>query len=156
MSQETKNEAFHRLAQARKEALLEKIRLFGQLSGPSYDWTPDEVWAYFGEITQALEAALARFQEQKRWGASAEPVDAAPEPPEGGESPSPIPAESNEPVDQGAARERRRRRSIGELIEAARNDTEMLPEMLVLQKEVIADLQRQLNQYKINSREVQS
>lgn len=147
---ETKNQAFHRLAQARKEALIDKIRLFGQLSGPSYDWTPDEVWVYFGEITQALEAALARFQEQKRWQG------------EGGEAQAPAEAEAPESLAEPEeettiatpapdTKEQRRRKTIGELIKAAENDTEMLPEMLVMQREVIADLQAQIDSLRRNT-----
>ena len=134
MPQETKSQAFHRLAQARKEALLDKIRLFGQLSGPSYDWTQEEVYAYFQEIALGCEEAFKRFQEQRRWAgerigaqASAEAEDpeslAEPEP----EEPSPTPISKWD----------RRSRTISGLIRAAQNDTELLPELLVLHKEVI-------------------
>jgi hypothetical protein len=64
-----KNEAFHRLAQKRVDALTDQIRVFSNLAGPSYDWTAEEVWSYFSQVTAALETALGRFQEQKRWGA---------------------------------------------------------------------------------------
>lgn len=142
MSQETKSEAFHRLAQARKEALLEKIRLFGKLSGPSYDWTPDEVWAYFGEITQALEATLARFQEQKRWGSGEAGEGLETQAPAIAEAEAEEPESLSEPEPE--TKYQVRKRTIGELIKAAEHDVEMLPEMLVLQREMITNLQKQL------------
>lgn len=136
MSQETKNQAFHRLAQARKEALLDKIRLFGQLSGPSYDWNQDEVWAYFSEITQALEQALLRFQEQKRWTGAG--IEAQAEASAGAEADDPeSPAEPEEEEAPEISREQRRKRTIGQLIQDAKNDIELLPELIVLHKEVI-------------------
>ena len=144
---ETKHQAFHRLAQARKEALLDKVRLFGQLSGPSYDWTPDEVWAYFEEITQGLEQALARFQEQKRWGPSpASTAPAAPQPDD--EAPSDPEPEADLPPLDPLTKEQWRKLTIGQMIERAKNDPEHLPTMLVLQQEMIADLTAQLAQFK--------
>ena len=151
MSQETKSQAFHRLARNRVDALLDKARLFGQLSGPSYDWSPDEVWAYFGEITQALEQALARFQEQKRWktGETGEGSQAQAEAPAEAEAAAPEnpaePAIEEAPVE---TRYDRRKRTIKELIEGARNDPEMLPEMLAMQREVIDQQQAIIEELK--------
>ena len=134
MSQETKSQAFQRLAQARKEALLDKVRHFGQLSGPSYEWTPQEVWDHFTEIAAALEQAMARFQEQKRWGAgeTGEGVEAEAEASAGAEADNP-----ESPAEPEISREQRRRKTIGDLIQAAQNDTELLPELIVLHKLVI-------------------
>ncbi len=140
---ETKNEAFHRLAQSRKEALLDKARLFGQLSGPSYDWTQEEVYAYFQEIALGCEEAFKRFQEQKRWTGERSEAQASAEA-KAPESLDELEPESLTPIPE--TRAQKRSRTIGELIKAAANDTEMLPEMIAMQKEVIADLQRKLDE----------
>jgi hypothetical protein len=139
-----KNEAFHRLAQKRVDALTDQIRVFSNLAGPSYDWTAEEVWSYFSQVTAALETALGRFQEQKRWGAQPSNEDPAPEPPD--ESQEQEAEEVAEPLDAGAAKQRRRQQTIGDLIMAAKNDSSMLPEMLAMQKEVIANLQGIINE----------
>lgn len=137
-----KNAAFHRLAQKRMEALIDQVRVFSNLSGPSYDWSQEEVWAYFTQITQALEQALARFQEQKRWSGAGNEAQA---PAEAEDPESPAEPEAEEPP---ISKSHRRAGSIKELIRAAENDTEMLPEMLVMQREVIADLQSQIDRMK--------
>lgn len=146
MSQETRSQAFHRLAQNRRDALLDKVRLFGQLSGPSYDWTPDEVWSYFSEITQALEQALLKFQEQKRWGpspASTAPAEAQPD--------DEAPAASadimilDELEQPPLTKEQRRKIGVAVMMRAAEEDLEGTLEMIILQREVINDLQAKLD-----------
>jgi len=145
-----KNAAFHRLAEKRVEALADQIRIFSNLSGPSYEWTADEVTSYFDKIGTALTEAMARFQEQKNWKLSADAhptpeVVSAPD----DEDPEPEPTSDENPLVEelhpSASKEYRRRRTIGQLIVDAQNDKEMLPEMVVFQREVIADLQRSLD-----------
>jgi hypothetical protein len=139
-----KSAKFHELAQKRVATLTDQIRIFSNLSGPSYDWSAEEVWAYFSQVTEALETALGRFQEQKRWGAQPSSEEPAPEPPE--EIQDQEAEEIAEPLDAGAAKQRRRQQTIGDLILAAKNDPNMLPEMLAMQKEVIANLQGIINE----------
>lgn len=153
-----KNDNFHRIATKRVEALADQIRIFSNLSGPSYEWTAAEVTGYFDQIEAALNSALARFQEQKIWklSAGAKPTPEPPSAPEESEtnfdasemreSSDDAPAEPVEDIHPSIALERRRKRTIGQLIADAKNDTEMLPEMLVLQREVIANLQQSLDE----------
>lgn len=76
-----KSEAFHRLAQKRLEAVQDQIRILSNLSGPSYEWTRNEVNALFSEIGKSLNEGLERFRDQKRWGS--ESAQEAPPLPEG-------------------------------------------------------------------------
>lgn len=153
-----KNAAFHRLAAKRVEALADQIRIFSNLSGPSYEWTAAEVESYFSQIEASLSEAKARFMEQKHWklSAGAQPTPEAMSAPEDNEtdfpapeireSPDDLPTDPVEDIHPSVALERRRKRTIGQLIADAKNDTEMLPEMLVLQREVIANLQQSLDE----------
>jgi hypothetical protein len=144
-----KNASFHRLAQKRLDALLEQIRIFSNLSGPSYDWTAEEIWAYFAQITKALEEALARFQEQKRFHKNT--LDE--------ETPARRSLRSLRPVDQGEdqgetqedTKIAKRKLVIIDMIRLSEKDPEALPEMLILQKEVISHLQGLLNANKIKT-----
>lgn len=131
---ETKSEAFHRLASRRVEGLEDALRILGHLASPSYEWTPNEVRAYFARLDAARDAALARFQETKRW-RSTEPVapDATPEP-----EPEP---EEDAPV---RAAPRARVLPIGQIIREAGNCRETLAEMIALQRVVIDDLQAKI------------
>jgi hypothetical protein len=133
-----KTTQFHVLAEKRIANLLDQIRIFSNLSNLAYDWTPVEIWDYFDQITVALEEALGRFQKTKRWPTSEITIDPAEEPL--------VEEEIAEPEDAGAAKQLRRKQSIHDVIVAAQNDKEMLPEMVVLQREVINDLQRQIDE----------
>lgn len=127
---ETKSEAFHRLASRRVEGLEDALRILGHLASPSYEWTPDEVRAYFARLDAARDAALARFQETKRW-RSTEP------------EPAPVvePEPENAPV---RAAPRARVLPIGQIIREAGNCRETLAEMIALQRVVIDDLQAKI------------
>jgi hypothetical protein len=208
-----KNEAFHRLAVKRVETLTDQIRIFSNLSGPSYEWTAAEVMAYFDQIFTALGEAQKRFMEQKNWNGAKLADDDLPEfpvigsvwehtngnlyrveeitnqetarqdqyptsvsyrnikngkpysrklidwhrsmtlvgtdePEEGPESPDETvdapPAETEE--HPSIAREKKRARSITQLLKDAESDNTLLPNLLVLQKEVIDNLQGQLDE----------
>lgn len=54
-------EAFVRLAEARTQACLDKVRLIGNLSAGQYVKSEADVAAIFGAIRTELEAAEARF-----------------------------------------------------------------------------------------------
>ena len=62
-----KHENFVRLAEARLDSITDAMRIFSNLSGPSYEWSTEEVLAYFARIDEAKEKALARFRENKKW-----------------------------------------------------------------------------------------
>lgn len=152
-----KNDDFHRLALKRVENVANALRIFSNLSGPSYEWDPAEVMAYVGQIEAALADAVARFQETKRWrtAAPAPSVDPAPHepPPQTPDAPELSPAPAPDPVAEPAAPQRtaalspeaRRRLTIGQIIDEARDDREALAEMVFLQKQVIANLQSALD-----------
>lgn len=57
-----KREAFTRLAERRTNALLDRIRLLGNLSNPyAYSYGEDDVRLIFSTIDQELKAAKAKF-----------------------------------------------------------------------------------------------
>lgn len=129
---ETKSEAFHRLASRRVEGLEDALRILGHLASPSYEWTPDEVRAYFARLDAARDAALARFQETKRWRST---------------EPEPAPVVEPEPEPENApvrAAPRARVLPIGQIIREAGNCRETLAEMIALQRVVIDDLQAKI------------
>jgi hypothetical protein len=151
---ETKNEAFHRLAGKRMETITNAIRIFGNLSGPSYDWSPAEVLAYIAQIDQAKNEALDGFKDTKRWrlaapqevaeARAADPVstdaddaEAAPEPPEDGSGPNQSWKHLPQP--------RPRQFTFTEIIREAGDTVESLAEMIAMQREVIEWLQGELN-----------
>ena len=62
-TRETKNERFKRLAEQRVNAILDKLRLLGQLSNKSnYGYTEDQVEAAFRAIQQELNSTRAKFR----------------------------------------------------------------------------------------------
>lgn len=135
-----KNENFHRLARRRVDAILDAFRIFSNLSGPSYLWTPAEVEAYVDEISRGVAGALDRFKETKHWrdhradAASADVV-------------SETTAVAEEPVDRQPEPEPRRTRAtlIGEIL-AAKDTPETLAETIAMQREVIDRLQGLIDQ----------
>jgi len=168
-----KNLNFHRLAEKRIENIEEAFRIFSNLSGPSYERSPDEVMAYFVRIDAARDQALARFQEQKWWRDAGGPremtgffnnltpeqqeatlaydgPDAIVEQPE-----APVVADDFDPNARNKdhawfeQREQRRTTGITAIIEEARSkggEIENLATQLYLAQQVIDDQQRQLNE----------
>ena len=64
---ETKNEAFRRLAERRTNAVLDRIRVLGNLSNPyAYEYTEEDVRAIFSAIEQELKLTRAKFQNQRK------------------------------------------------------------------------------------------
>jgi hypothetical protein len=168
-----KSANFHRLAEQRVEAIEDKVRIFSNLSGPSYEWTPEEVNDYFEKIRIAVHTAHYRFFETKRWqklngppllspsavqkGIKEWPRDDAEYVPE--DYPASEMRDNSEPesASQMAARAkenptRSRQLSISEIIHEASEDMESLAEMIVLQRRVIDDLQTKLDRERAQSK----
>ncbi|EHM12593.1 hypothetical protein JonanDRAFT_0166 [Jonquetella anthropi DSM 22815] len=59
---ETRHHRFIRLSEARVNALLEKIRLLGNLSSSFYEYSADEVNQIFRALQSALADARSRFK----------------------------------------------------------------------------------------------
>ena len=58
MSKETKKQRFDRISAARRDKILDVIRLLENCANRSnYDYTADDINGIFGEIETALEAA---------------------------------------------------------------------------------------------------
>jgi hypothetical protein len=67
MTAETKREAFTRLAERRTNAVLDRIRILGNLSNPyAYEYTEEDARAIFLAIEQELKATKLKFQAGKR------------------------------------------------------------------------------------------
>jgi hypothetical protein len=60
-----KSDNFKRIAERRTADLVHAIKLIGNLSGPSYEFDPQDVFAMFGAIDDALNVAQARFEKSK-------------------------------------------------------------------------------------------
>jgi len=59
---ETRNEKFKRLAEKRTNAVLEQLRILGNLSNKAnYDYSPDEVRKIFSAIDSQLRTIKAKF-----------------------------------------------------------------------------------------------
>jgi hypothetical protein len=64
---ETKSEAFRRLAERRTNAILDRIRVLGNLSNPyAYEYTEDDVRAICAAVDQELKLTRAKFQNQRK------------------------------------------------------------------------------------------
>lgn len=64
---ETKREAFRRLAERRTNAVLQRVRVLGNLSNPyAYEYTEEDVRAIFGAIDQELKVTKLKFQNQRK------------------------------------------------------------------------------------------
>lgn len=62
MADETKNDKFKRLAEARTQKLIDGIRLLGNLSNTYiYDYRKEEVDKIFGTLEDELKAARSKF-----------------------------------------------------------------------------------------------
>ena len=59
---ETKRERFERMADARTNQVLEKIRILGRIANQRYyDYTPEDADEIFDSIYEALESARSKF-----------------------------------------------------------------------------------------------
>ena len=66
-AKETKDERFKRLAEQRVNAILDKLRLLGQLSNRSnYEYTEDQIEAAFRAIHEELKDTKAKFRNGSR------------------------------------------------------------------------------------------
>jgi hypothetical protein len=64
---ETKGEAFKRLAERRTNAVLDRIRVLGNLSNPyAYEYTEEDVRAIFAAVEQELKVTRAKFHNQRK------------------------------------------------------------------------------------------
>jgi hypothetical protein len=64
---ETKSEAFLRLAERRTNAVLDRLRVLGNLSNPyAYEYTEEDVRAIFAAIEQEVKLTRAKFQNQRK------------------------------------------------------------------------------------------
>ena len=62
MNKETKKERFDRIAEARKEKILDTVRLLENCSNKSnYDFSPEQIETIFDELKVALENAKSKF-----------------------------------------------------------------------------------------------
>jgi hypothetical protein len=67
MAIDQKREAFARLAEKRTNAVLERIRLLGNLSNPyAYAYGEDDVKLIFGEIERELKVTRSKFQNHQK------------------------------------------------------------------------------------------
>jgi hypothetical protein len=66
LSPEEKRANFVRLATARTNACLDRIRTIGNLASGQYDKTPEDVDKMFGAIRAALDAQEAKFSATKQ------------------------------------------------------------------------------------------
>lgn len=68
MTQETKDAAFKRLAERRTNAVLDRIRVLGNLSNPyAYDYTDEEVRQMFAAIDEELRLTKAKFRRKREF-----------------------------------------------------------------------------------------
>lgn len=63
---ETKADKFRRLGKARLETALNKIRLIGNLAGPGYEYTEDQLKTINDHLTTAVGDTIARFQPKSK------------------------------------------------------------------------------------------
>jgi len=69
---ETKSAKFSRLASARVSAAVKKISQVGNLAGPGYERTPEQITAIGNHLKNAVNLTLAKFA-PKEEGAAKEP-----------------------------------------------------------------------------------
>jgi len=64
---ETRREKFKRLAEKRTNAVLEQLRILGNLSNKAnYDYSPEEVRKIFSAIDSQLKTIKAKFAGNKK------------------------------------------------------------------------------------------
>jgi len=140
---ESKNQAFHRLAEKRVETIEDGFRIFSNLCGPSYERTPAEVLAYFARIDAARDTALGRFHEQKWWRDEAPAVIAPESLPDAVGYDGPI--ESGDPAPEAPVAISEGWRGHLPAVQQQRLSEEALEEMIAMQRGVIERLQDEIN-----------
>jgi hypothetical protein len=64
---ETKRDAFKRLAEKRTNAILDRIRILGNCANPyAYEYTEEDVRVIFAAVDQELKLAKAKFASNHR------------------------------------------------------------------------------------------
>lgn len=160
-----KHANFHRIATNRVDVIVDTFRKIANLSGPNYEWSPEEVMSYFAQVDAAKDAALARFHETKRWRTAApeaaessepapetdlaaqdEPSEALSSPEAAhsstGEEPVTKPAERAAPSKTGHPRNL----TIAQILTECEDDREMLAEMVRLQRMMIYEQSARLGE----------
>lgn len=67
LTNESKRDAFKRLAERRTNSALDRIRVIGNLSNPyAYEYTDEDVRLIFLALEQELKAARMKFQSSRR------------------------------------------------------------------------------------------
>ena len=67
MAEETKNEAFVRLAEKRTNAVIKKIQILSNCSNPyAYEYDEHEIRSIFSAIEQELKKAKTKFDQNLR------------------------------------------------------------------------------------------
>lgn len=67
MDAQTKRDAFKRLAERRTNAVLDRIRVLGNLSNPyAYEYSEEDIRQIFAAIEQELRSTRTKFQNVKR------------------------------------------------------------------------------------------
>lgn len=67
MKNESRSEAFKRLAARRTQAVLERIRILGNCANPQlYDYTEEDVRKIFRAIDRELRTIKAKFNNSRR------------------------------------------------------------------------------------------
>lgn len=62
MGKESKQEAFTRLAEARTNAVMEKLRVLGNCANPyAYEYTDEDIRKIFAAIEREVRATKAKF-----------------------------------------------------------------------------------------------
>lgn len=64
--QETKAQKFSRLATARVNTALAKIRLIANLSGPGYEYTPEQVSKIESNLNDTVSETMGRFSRKEK------------------------------------------------------------------------------------------
>lgn len=66
-AKETKHETFRRLAERRTNAVIERLRVLGNLSNPhAYEYTDDDVRAIFSAIEREVRLTKLKFQDRQK------------------------------------------------------------------------------------------
>jgi hypothetical protein len=64
---ETKRDAFKRLAERRTNGVLERLRVLGNLSNPhAYEWSDEDVRVIFSAIDRELRVTRGKFDAMNR------------------------------------------------------------------------------------------
>jgi hypothetical protein len=134
--------AFLRLSEKRLETIEDAVRIWSNLSGPSYEFTAVEVMAGVDRIRGAAIKALERFRDTRQWRLQAGTEEYAGETQEDPEEPAAPELEASSASDGGITA---RQAEMLRIWDEASNETGMLLEMLAMQREVIAHLQAKID-----------